>query len=289
MTFLDALIGIFFSGAAVAMVLYIVSVGLSITMGLLGIANLAHGAFAVAGGYIAYALVNNAGYGFFVGLLAASVCVTLMSVVLERTLYARIYAAGELDQVLLTMGLVFISVASAHYMFGSLPHTVSVPEFLQGQVAVGSNSFSTYRIFLIAFGILIFIALWFGIERTGFGARIRAAVDNRMMAEAVGIDTRQLFSVVFALGSGLAAIGGVLGAEVMALTPGYPLEHLVYFLIVVSMGGLGSVKGPFFSALLLGFGDSACKILIPEFGAFFIYVAVFLLLLARPQGIFGRA
>jgi branched-chain amino acid transport system permease protein len=285
---IDTLVSILFSGAAFATVLYLVSVGLSITMGLLGIANLAHGSFAMAGGYIAFALVNRMGIDFFLALTIAAISVAAISVVLERLVYAPVYAAGELEQVLLTIGLIFVSIAIAHFFFGPLPTTVAVPPVLRGQIDIGWRSFPAYRIFLIGFGIAVFLALWFAIERTGLGARIRAAVDNRAMAEAVGINTRSLFTIVFALGSALAAIGGALGSEVIGLTPFYPLEYLVYFLIVVSVGGLGTVSGPALAALLLGFGDSACKILIPDFGAFFIYVAVFLILLVRPKGLFGR-
>jgi branched-chain amino acid transport system permease protein len=285
----DTLISILFSGAAFATVLYLVSVGLSITMGLLGIVNLAHGAFAMAGGYIAFTLVNRLGVNFFLALAVAAAAVAVVSVVLERLIYAPVYNAGELEQVLLSMGLIFASIAVAHFVFGPLPLAVNVPPSLQGQINVGWRSFPAYRLFLIAFGVAVFIALWFAIERTTLGARIRAAVDNRAMAEGVGINTRVLFTVVFALGSALAAAGGALGSEVVALTPFYPLEYLVYFLIVVAVGGLGTVGGPALAALLLGFGDSACKILIPGFGAFFIYVTVFIVLLFRPNGLFGRA
>jgi branched-chain amino acid transport system permease protein len=286
---LDTVVSILFSGAAFATVLYLVSVGLSITMGLLGIANLAHGSFAMMGGYVAFTLVNRLNVDFFLALAVAAVAVAAISVVLERLVYAPVYAAGELEQVLLSIGLIFVSIAVAHFFFGPLPMTVNVPPALNDQLDVGWRSFPAYRVFLIGFGVVTFVALWFAIERTGLGARVRAAVDNRAMAEGIGVNTRRLFTVVFALGSALAAIGGALGSEVIALTPFYPLEYLVYFLIVVAVGGLGTVSGPAFAALLLGFGDSACKILIPGFGAFFIYVAVFFLLLVRPKGLFGRA
>lgn len=285
---IDTLVSILFSGAAFATVLYLVSVGLSITMGLLGIANLAHGSFAMAGGYIAFTLVNRMGVDFFLALAISGVAVAAISVLLERLIYAPIYAAGELEQVLLTIGLIFVSIAIAHFFFGPLPVAVAVPPILRDQIDIGWRSFPAYRIFLIGFGVVVFFGLWLAIERTGLGARIRAAVDNRIMAEGVGINTRSLFTIVFALGSGLAAIGGALGSEVIGLTPFYPLEYLVYFLIVVAVGGLGTVSGSALAALLLGFGDSACKILIPGFGAFFIYLTVFLILLARPKGFFGR-
>lgn len=281
---------ILFDGAAYAMVLYVTAVGLSVTMGLLGIANLAHGAFAMAGGYVLVALMGRPGLPFAGALLLACLAIAIASVILERLLYARVYRAGELDQVVLSIGLIFVATATAQFLFGALPVPVTLPAGLRGQISVpGWQSFPTYRAFLILCGVGVFAALWFGIERTLVGARIRAAVDNRTMAEAIGVNTRQLFTIVFAVGSALAALGGALGADVIAIAPGYPLEHLVYFLIVVSVGGLGSVRGPFLAALLLGVGDTACRILAPQFGTFFIYVALFLILLMRPSGLFGRA
>jgi len=286
---LETLLSIAFAGLAFGAVLYLVSVGLSITMGLLGIANLAHGAFAAIGGYLAFYFANKAGVPYLLAIACAAILTGAGSFFLERTLYAKVYDAGELEQVLLSIGLVFITTAGLHFAFGPVPTTIQPPSYLLGSIDTGWRTFPTYRVFLIASGFAAFIILWLGIERTDLGAKIRAAVDNRHMAEAIGINTARLFSVVFALGSALAALGGALGTEVISLTPGYGLEHLLYFLIVVSVGGLGSIKGPFFAALLLGVGDAACKILVPEFGSFFILVAVFLLILAMPQGLFGRS
>jgi branched-chain amino acid transport system permease protein len=284
----DILLSILLTGTAYAMVLYIISVGLSITMGLLGIANLAHGAFAMAGGYLLITLLNRFAVPFGLALVLAAAIVAAGSVVLERLLYARVYKAGEFDQVLLSMGLIFVASAVAQYLYGPIPQTVAVPAALTGQIDLGVRTFPLYRIFLIAVGIAIFVTLLLVIERTNTGMRIRATVDNRAMAEAVGIDTRTLFSVVFAAGSALAAIGGALGGDMIAITPGYPLENLAYFLIVVSIGGLGTVSGPFVAALLLGIGDSACKIVAPQFGAFFIYLSLFGFLLLRPGGLLNR-
>lgn len=284
----DILLSILFTGTAYAMVLYIISVGLSITMGLLGIANLAHGAFAMAGGYLLITLLNRFAVPFALALVLAAVIVAAASVVLERVLYAKVYKAGEFDQVLLSMGLIFVASAVAHYIYGPIPQTVVVPAALTGKLDLGLRAFPLYRVFLIAMGIAIFVTLLLVIERTSIGMRIRATVDNRAMAEAVGIDTKKLFSVVFAVGSALAAIGGGLGGDMIAITPGYPLENLAYFLIVVSVGGLGTVSGPFVAALLLGIGDSACKIIAPQFGAFFIYLSVFGFLLLRPGGLLNR-
>jgi branched-chain amino acid transport system permease protein len=284
----ETLISILFTGTAYAMVLYIISVGLSITMGLLGIANLAHGAFAMAGGYILITLLDRLSLPFGLALVLSAVIVAGFSVVLERLLYARVYKAGELDQVLLSVGLIFVASAVAQYVYGPIPKTVAVPPSLTGHIDLGLRTFPIYRIFLIATGVAIFVALLIVIERTNIGMRIRATVDNRAMAEAIGINTKTLFSVVFAVGSALAAIGGGLGGDMIAITPGYPLENLAYFLIVVSIGGLGTVSGPFLAALLLGIGDSACKILLPQFGAFFIYLSLFGFLLLRPGGLLNR-
>lgn len=230
------------------------------------------------------------GLPFWAALPLACLAVAAASVVLERGLYARVYRSGELDQVVLSIGLIFVATATAQALFGPQPLAVSIPAAMRGQLSLfGWQSFPTYRVLLILCGLLVFALLWLGVERTLVGARIRAAVDNRSMAEAIGVDTRTLFTAVFALGSGLAALGGAVGADVMAIAPNYPLEHLVYFLIVVAVGGFGSMRGPFLAALLLGVGDTACKILAPQFGAFFVYAALFVILLVRPAGLFGRA
>ena len=286
---MEAAVSILFLGLAYAMILYIISVGLSVTMGLMGFVNLAHGVFAMVGGYITVMLMNRYGVSFGVALLAAFIGVALLSIVLERTLYARLYGAGELEQVLFTIGLVFMAVAIARKLWGPLPQPITVPAILNGQISLGFRSFPTYRTFLIAVGLALTMALWLGVERTNFGARLRAAVDNRRMAESLGINTGRLFTLSFALGSGLAALGGGLGADILAISPGYAMEYLVYFLMVVAVGGLGSIRGPFVAALLLGIGDTACKYLVPQLGAFFIYLAMIGLLLWRPAGLFGRA
>jgi branched-chain amino acid transport system permease protein len=190
--------------------------------------------------------------------------------------------------VLFTIGLIFMSVAIARLIFGTLQQPVLLPDYLKGQFSLFGRDFPAYRVFLMAFSALMIAALWFGIERTLWGAMVRAAVDNRAMAQSVGINTKRLFTMTFAIGSGLAGLGGALGADIIAVQPTYPFEQLVYFLIVVSVGGLGSLRGPFVAALLIGITDTACKYWLPHFGAFFIYVATIAVLLWRPQGLFGR-
>jgi branched-chain amino acid transport system permease protein len=281
--------GVFLHGLTYGMVLFLISVGLSITMGLMGFVNLAHGAFAMMGGYIAVTLMLRAGIGYPLAVLISVIVVGLVSVVLERTLYARLYDAPELRQVLMTIGLVFVASAIARYIWGPLPQPLQLPAYLSGSVQLGRISFPTYRLVLIAIGMLGAVALWLGLERTMLGARLRAAVDNRRMAESVGIDSRLLFTVTFAIGSALAAMGGGLGADLLAINPAYAEEYLVYFMIVVSVGGLGTIRGPFLAAIMLGVLDTTAKYLVPQSGAVFIFVATFVILFWRPQGLLGRA
>ncbi len=233
----SAAVSILFHGTAFAMVLYLISVGLSVTMGLMGFVNLAHGVFAMLGGYILTGLMNREGVPFVPALAVAVIVTALASVVVERLLYRRLYGGDELDQVLLTMGLIFMSVAGATYFWGPLSHSLQPPSWLSGQIDVGGRSFPAYRSFLILCGAALVTLLWLGLERTRFGVQIRAAVDNLRMAQSVGINTSLLFTVTFALGSGLAGLGGALGADLLAIDPTYGLENLVYFLIVVAVGG----------------------------------------------------
>ncbi len=275
-------------GIAYGMILYMISVGLSVTMGLLGFVNLAHGVFAMLGGYATLTLMNSLGVPFLPALAVGCVMVTAVGFVLERTLYRRLYGSTELDQVLFSIGLIMISVAIARLVWGPLAQPIQLPEFLRGQTELWGATIPTYRLFLVFSGAVMVTVLWVGFERTLFGARVRAAVENRAMAEAVGIDTSQLFAVTFGIGTGLAALGGGLGAEILAISPGYPLQYIILFLMIVAVGGLGSIKGPFYAALVIGLADTACKYLVPEAGTIFVFAFVFLLLLWRPQGIVSR-
>jgi branched-chain amino acid transport system permease protein len=264
-------------------------VGLSVTMGMMGFVNLAHGVFAMAGGYIVTSLMKEQGVPFPLALIGAALTVAAASIPIERLLYRRFYGGDELDQVLLTIGLVFMSVAGATYIWGPLQQPLQPPAWLSSPFDLGFRSFPAYRSFLIVSGAVLVTALWLAVERTRFGAKVRASVDNLRMAQSVGIDTSRLFMATFALGSGLAGLGGALGADLLAVNPAYALQNLVFFLIVVAVGGLGSIRGPFFAAILIGLTDTASKYLVPEFGAFFIYALTLAVLLWRPRGLFGRA
>ena len=282
------LISILLGGLASGMVLFIVSVGLSVTMGLMGFVNLAHGGFAMLGGYAIVLAMRHWGLSFPAALALGFAAVAALSVVLERALYARLYRASELDQVLFTIGLVFVMIATVTLAVGPESQRVVLPAWLDGQTDLGFIRYRTYSLALIACGTLLMLALWLGFERTRIGARIRAAVDNRRMAQSLGVDVGRLFTITFALGSGLAAVGGGLGAEILGLDPQYPLRYLAYFLIVVAVGGLGRVTGVFFAALLIGVLDFVLKIEFPKGGTMFIYALALILLLWRPQGLFGK-
>src|SRR5262249_58390922 len=206
----------------------------------------------------------------------------------ERTLYARLYKATELDQVLLTIGLAFMAIATYTYVYGPRPQSIVLPEYLTGQINGGFRTFPTYRVFVIAVGAALIAALWYGFERTNIGAKIRAAVDNRRMAQSIGINVDLLFTLTFAVGSGLAALGGGLAIELFGLSPSFAVLYLVLFLIVVAVGGLGSLKGTLLAALVLGIFDTAGKYLFAEAGGFFIYAMTVLVLLIKPAGFYGR-
>ena len=286
--FLSSIISVLFFGIAYGMVLYVISVGLSITMGMMGIANLAHGVFAMSGGYILVTALNKFHIPFPLALVCAFLVVAFFSVFLDRILYKRIYGAPELEQVLFSIALIFISISLARIIFGTLQQPVMLPDYLKDQFTFLGRDFPAYRVFIIIFSSVLIGLLWFGVENTKWGAMVRATVDNRAMAQSIGINTKLLFSITFALGSGLAGLGGALGAELITIQPTYPLEQLVFFLIVVSVGGLGSLKGPFLAALIIGVLDTAGKYWLPEFGAFFIYIFTIGILLFRPMGLMGK-
>ena len=281
-------VSILFDGLAYAMFLFVVSVGLSVTMGLMGCVNLAHGAFAMAGGYLVVTLTQSWGVPFVAALAIAFVVIGAVSIVFERTLYARLYKAGELDQVLLTIGLAFMAIAAYTYFYGPIPKSVPLPEWLEGHIDLGFRSFPTYRAFIIVIGAALIAILWYGFERTKLGAKIRAAVDNRRMAQSVGINVDRLFTLTFAVGSGLAALGGGIAIQLFGLNPSFALVYLVLFLIVVAVGGLGSVKGTLLAALVLGIFDTGGKYLYAEAGGFFVYAITVLILLVKPAGFYAR-
>jgi len=283
---------ILFDGVAYGMLLFILAVGLAVTMGLMNFINLAHGAFAMAGGYITVLLMQRMGVPFLACLPLAFVGAALMGALLERTLYRPMYNKPHLDQVLFSIGLVFMAVASVDYFLGSSQQNIHLPVWLKGRTEIGSDPFMLgmghYRLFIIAVCAVLTVALQYVLTKTRFGSRLRASVDDQRVAAGLGINVNLVFLSTFAVGSGLAGLGGALGAEVLGLDPTFPLKFMVYFLIVVAVGGTSSITGPLLAALLLGIADVAGKYYIPKLGAFIVYSLMIAILIWRPQGLFVR-
>jgi branched-chain amino acid transport system permease protein len=285
---LPPVVGVLFDGLAYGMLLFLLSVGQSVTLGMMNFINLAHCAFAMLGGYVAVMLVNFYGWPFFSALPIAFIVAAVTSVAFERVLYRRLYRASDLDQVLLTIGITFISVAVAAYFFTTAQQPIQLPSYLRQSIEILGLRLAVYRLILIALALIITGLLVAALEYTRFGAQVRAAVDNERMARGLGIDVDRTFAVTFALGSGLAGLGGALAVEIVGLDPSFAFTYLVYVLIVVSVGGLGSIRGSFAAAAVLGVSDIAGKYYVPSLGAFLIYLVMISLLMWRPTGLFGR-
>ncbi|MBG7622257.1 branched-chain amino acid ABC transporter permease [Herbaspirillum sp. AP02] len=281
-------LGVLFDGIAYGSLLFLISVGLSVTMGMMNFINLAHGAFAMLGGYVCVSLLNRMGVPFLATLPLAFLAAAVVGLVLERSLYRRLYKASHLDQVLFSIGLTFMAVAGATWQWGPTQQPVVLPDWLRGQVSLFGLDVGAYRVFLIGVVVIVTLALGLLIERTRFGAQIRASVDNQVAAAGLGINVSRVFSLTFALGSGLAGLGGGLGIDVLGLDPTFPVKYMVYFLLVVAVGGAGTIKGPLLAAIILGVFDVAGKYYVPEIGAFVIYGLMVLLLILFPAGLMRR-
>jgi len=285
---LGNLAGVLFDGIAYGSLLFVISIGLSVTMGLMNFVNLAHGAFAMFGGYATVVLMTRAGVPFLATLPVAFVVAAAIGIVLERTLYQRLYRATHLDQVMFSIGLVFMAVAATTFAFGPSQQPVRLPDFLRGQVQVAGIGLGAYRLFLIAVVVAITVLLHLLMTRTRFGAQVRASVDNAVASAGLGINVNRVFGVTFALGSGLAGLGGALGIDVLGLDPTFPFKYMVYFLLVVAVGGAGTIKGGLVAAMILGISDVAGKYYVPQVGSFIIYFLMVVLMIAFPAGLYGR-
>jgi branched-chain amino acid transport system permease protein len=283
---------ILFDGIAYGMLLFVLAVGLSVTLGLMNFINLAHGAFAMVGGYATVLLMQRAGVPFMGCLPVAFILAALLGAVLEPTLYRPLYRRPHLDQVLFSIGLVFMAVAAVDYFVGSTQQIVQLPGWLKGRTEIGSGNWRLgmghYRLFIIAICAALTVGLQYALSHTRFGSRLRASVDDQRVAAGLGINVNRVFMSTFAFGSGLAGLGGALGSEVLGLDPSFPLKYMIYFLIVVAVGGTSSITGPLLAALLLGIADVTGKYYIPKLGAFIVYSVMIVILVWRPQGLFAR-
>jgi branched-chain amino acid transport system permease protein len=278
-----------FDGIAYGMLLFVLAVGLAVTLGLMNFINLAHGAFAMAGGYITVLAMNRLGVPFLACLPLAFIGAALLGALLEPLLYRRMYAKPHLDQVLFSIGLVFIAVTAVDYAVGSMQQNIQVPAWLQGRFDISWIGIGKYRLFIIVVCAALTLALQWVLSRTRFGAQLRASVDDPRVAGGLGLNVNRIFLLTFAVGSGLAGLGGALGAEVLGLDPGFPLKFMIYFLIVCSVGGTTTITGPLLAALLLGIADVIGKYYVPKLGAFIVYTLMIVILMIRPQGLFARA
>lgn len=282
------MISIIIDGVAYGMLLFVLASGLAVTLGLMNFVNLAHGAFAMAGGYVAVVLTTHMGVPFLVALPLVFLVTALIGAFLERTLYVHLYKRTHLDQVLFSIGLVFMSIVAVDYMMGSQQQFVKLPSYFQGRFDVFGVGIGRYRFFLIVFCGLLTLVLQTILAKTRFGSQLRAAVDDQRVARGLGINVSMVFALTFAVGSGLAGVGGALGAEILGLDPSFPLKFMIYFLIVVTVGGTSSITGQFTASLLLGIADVAGKYYVPQVGAFIIYTLMIVILILRPQGLFTR-
>ncbi len=278
-----------FDGIAYGMLLFVLAVGLAVTLGLMNFINLAHGAFAMAGGYITVLLMNRLGVPFLVCLPLAFLGSALLGAALEPTLYRRMYGRPHLDQVLFSIGLVFMAVAGVDYFVGSTQQNIQLPAWLKGRFDIEWVGIGKYRLFIIVVCAALTLVLQWVLSRTRFGSQLRASVDDPRVAGGLGLNVNRIFLFTFAVGSGLAGLGGALGAEVLGLDPGFPLKFMIYFLIVCAVGGTTTITGPLLAALLLGIADVAGKYYVPKLGAFIVYTLMIVILMLRPQGLFARA
>lgn len=285
---MQTILSIAIDGLSYGMALFIICIGLSITMGLMRIVNLAHGAFAMIAGYIASYVARDLGQSYAVAVVLAIVGTIMIAIPLERLLYRRIYGSSQLTQVLMTIGIVFCVIGITNYLFGPTLKTVPLPQILSRPVDIGFRTIAAHRLFVVLCGALVAGGIWYLIERTEFGIKVRATVDNAAMASALGVRTHTIYAISFAIAVGLAALGGVVGAEFLPIEPYYALRYMVTFLVVVCVGGAGSIAGAVIACLLLGLVDTTGRYLIPDLGNFFFYAAVIVIVCLFPNGLFRR-
>lgn len=275
------------NGLVFSMLLFVMAAGLSLIFGQMNVINLAHGSFYLLGGYIGMTIARQFD-NFWLALLISPIVVSLLGVIIEYVFLRHLYGAERhLNQVVLTFGFALIASDQMRRIWGGYVEAVPVPILLQGQVPIFGILFPLYRLSLIGFGFTIALLLWLLIEHTRIGAIIRAGVSDAQMVSGLGINTQLVFAAVFALGTALAGLAGVIGAPVVNLYPGLDFEILILTLAVVVVGGLGTLKGAFLGSVVIGMADTFGKALLPEFALFLIFTVMAAVLLLRPTGLVG--
>lgn len=271
------------------MVLFIISIGLSITLGLMRLVNLAHCGFAMVGGYFASYAIELMGIPYGFAVLLAVIGVVVLSIPVERVLFRPLYGKSDhLLQVLITIGIAFCMIGLTNYFFGPTLKKIPLPPMLSGPVDIGFRFIPAHRILVVLSGLLIFAGLWFLVEKTRFGVRLRAAVDNANIAASLGIKTQRIYTITFVISVALGAFGGVVGAELLPIEPHYALRYMVVIFVVVCIGGAGSIGGALAASLLIGFIDTASKYLFAGYADIFLYASVIAIVMLFPHGLLGR-
>jgi branched-chain amino acid transport system permease protein len=274
------------NGISFGVLLFLLAAGLSLIYGLMKILNLTHGSFYLLGGYIGLVVVHKTG-SFVLAVVVASCAIAFVGVIMERFFLRRVHLQ-ELPQALLTFGFLFIFSDLATVIWGSNPQTMPKPAMFGASIQIGPFFYPSYRLFIIGFGLVVAALLWWLQEGTRVGAMVRASVDDEEVARALGINVSLLFTLVFALGAFLAALGGVMGGPIVGVYPGADFEVLLLGFVVVIIGGLGSLKGALAGGLIVGLLDNFGKVFFPEFALFTIFAPMALILAVRPAGLFGR-
>jgi branched-chain amino acid transport system permease protein len=275
-------------GISYGLILCLLSIGLVVTLGLMRVVNLAHGAFAAIGGYVAVSLGAKLALPFPLAVTVAVVLVGALSLVLERLFFVQLYGSTELNQVLQTIGLTYIAIGIFALTFGPNVFPVKLPSYMLGSIKLGQVDLEAYRLVVATVSLVILATLWMVFDRTNFGARVRAAVDNPSMAEATGINVRHLFSVTFALSAALAALGGAIGSAMFPLEPLYPFRYIVLMMMVVVLSGRGNIKAATVVSIVIGVSETGVRLLLPEIGSFLIYLVLIALVVWRPDGLYAR-
>ena len=274
------------NGITFAALLFLLASGFTLIFGLMRVVSLTHGAFYLVGGYVGLSVIRATG-NFFLGIVAAAVVIGLLGLAIERGLLGFV-RGEELPQVLLTIGLAFIMADLSLVIWGGDPVSIPVPDFLRSSFTIGNLTYPEYRMFVVLIGAVVAAVLWYLQSRTRLGAIIRAGVDDIEMVDALGINIKRVFSGVFVVGAALAGLTGVVGGAFLSLYPGADSEILLYGLVVVIIGGLGSLEGAIVGSLVVGLLDTFGKALFPELSYFTIFGPMAIMLALRPRGLFGR-
>lgn len=277
-----------FNGIQYGLILFLIASGLTLIFGIMGIINLAHGAFYMLGAYVAFGIAKASG-SLLIAVFGAMATMAILGFLIERVLIGRLYDRNHLDQVLVTFGLILVFDEAQRIIWGSDVHSVAIPPILASSFQLSDiMAFSYYRIFVTVICALLAVAMALIIQKTKLGMWIRAGASNREMVSSLGVDINMLFALVFAAGAAITGFAGAISVPLTSVSPGMGDAIIIISFVVVVIGGVGSVKGAFFGALLIGLAETFGRVLLPQFSSFLVYAIMAAVLLWRPQGLFAR-